>query len=258
MADEERASAPNDVEMSVWDHLEELRWVVVRAVIGVVVGMVICGIFEEYILDYVLFSPLQRTTPPVQLHNMELFGQLSIWMQIVIWGGLIVSFPYTLVQIWKFVAPGLHEHEKKYVWQITFFTIFSFFAGMAFAYWVMLPMVLNYAVSFGSSQIQNLITVQNYLAIFIEIVIISGLVFELPLISFFLSKMGILTPAFMRHYRKHTIVVLLFVAAVLSPGGNPMLQLILFFPLWALYELSIGSSVIVARQKRRAELKDQG
>lgn len=240
--------------MSVWEHLEDLRWAVVRSVIGIVVGVILCAIFGDFIVNDILLEPTKHTEPPMKLYNPEVFGLLSLYMQVAIWGGVIVSFPYTLIQIWKFIAPGLHQHEKKYVTQITIFTIFSFLAGMVFAYWVMLPMTLKFVAGFGSQDILNLTDVHKYLATFLEIIIISGLVFELPLISYFLSKMGFLTPAFMRHYRRHTIVVLLFIAAVLSPGGNPMLQLVLFIPLWALFELSIGSSAIVARQKRKQEL----
>jgi sec-independent protein translocase protein TatC len=251
MPDELPPESSGDVEMSLWDHLEELRWVVFRAVIGIVVGVIICAIFGDFILENILIAPTKETVPPLKLYNPEVFGQLSLYMQIAIWGGVILSFPYTLSQIWKFVGPGLKENEKKYVGQITFFTIFSFVVGMAFAYWVMLPMSLKFVADFGTKEILNLFDIHKYLAIFLEIVIISGLVFELPLISYFLSKMGILTPAFMRHYRRHTIIVLLFIAALLSPGGNPLLQGALFFPLWGLFELSIGTSAIVARQKKR-------
>ena len=243
--------------MSVWDHLEELRWVVVRAVVGIIVGIAICAVFGDFILRDIVLAPAQRTTPPMKLINTEVFGQLSLYMMIAIWGGVILSFPYTLIQIWKFVAPGLHEKEKKYVWQITFFTVLLFLLGMSFAYFVMLPMSLDFAVEFGTLDIQNMTDISKYLSLFLQVIILSGLVFELPAVSYFLSKMGILTPAFMRHYRRHTIVVLLLLSAVLSPGGNPLLQLILFVPLWALFELSIGSSALVERKRRKAELMGQ-
>jgi sec-independent protein translocase protein TatC len=241
----------SDVEMSIWDHLEELRWVVIKAVIGIVVGVIICAIFGEQILNYVILYPTKNTTPKMDLYNPEVFGQLSLYMEIAIWGGVILAFPYTLIQIWKFISPGLKDKEKLYVRQISFFTVLSFIVGLAFAYWVMLPMALDFAADFGTRDIRNLIDIHKYLGIFLEIIIIAGLVFELPLVSFFLSKLGILTPTFMRHYRKHTIVVLLFLAAILSPGGNPILQIVLFIPLWTLFELSIVASAIVARQKRR-------
>ena len=134
----------HDKEMSLWEHLEDLRWTVVRAVIGILVGMILCGIFFDQISNYVLFAPAKK----LKLINTEVYGQLSVWMQIVMWGGVILSFPNTLVQLWKFIAPGLHEKERKYVRQISFWTVFSFLCGMAFAYFVMLPMVLDFATGF--------------------------------------------------------------------------------------------------------------
>ena len=240
-------------EMSVWEHLEELRWVVVRAVIGIIVGMLLCAIFFDQIAKYVILLPTTQTKPPMKLLNTEVYGQLSVWMQIVLWGGVIVSFPYTLAQIWKFIAPGLKAKEIKYVRQITFFTVFSFFCGMAFAYWVMLPMVLSFSMGFVIGNVENMISIEKYLSVFLEIILLSGIVFELPLIAYFLGRMGILTPTFLRHYRRHSIVILLAIAALLSPGGNPLLQLILFVPLWALFEISVVTTALAAKQRRKAE-----
>ncbi|MDP4199879.1 MAG: twin-arginine translocase subunit TatC [Bacteroidota bacterium] len=240
-----------DQEMSLWEHLEDLRWTVVRAVIGIIVGMILCGIFFDQITAWVITDPTSSTTPPMKLMNTEVYGQLSVWMQIVMWGGIIVSFPYTLIQIWKFIAPGLHEKEKANVAKITFFTILSFLCGMAFAYYVMLPMVLSFAMGFVIGTVTNMIEVHKYLSVFLEIILLSGIVFELPLIAYFLGRMGILTATFMRHYRRHAIVMLLAIAAVLSPGGNPLLQLILFGPLWALFEISILGTALAVRQRRK-------
>ena len=253
MAVEETQNEASEQEMSVWEHLEELRWVVVRAVIGIIVGMLLCAIFFDQIANYVILLPTLHTKPPMKLLNTEVYGQLSVWMQIVLWGGVVVSFPYTIMQIWKFVQPGLKAKEKKYVRQISFFTVFSFLCGMAFAYWVMLPMVLDFSMGFVIGNVENMISIEKYLSVFLEIILLSGIVFELPLVAYFLGRLGILTPAFLRHYRRHAIVILLAVAALLSPGGNPILQIILFVPLWALFELSVAATALAARQRRKAE-----
>ena len=253
MAEDPKPTA-TDEEMSLWEHLEDLRWTVVRAVIGIVVGMIVCGVFFDQIADFVVTQPALHTKPPMKLLNTEVYGQLSVWMQIVLWGGVIVSFPYTLIQLWKFIAPGLKNKEKHYVRQITIFTILSFLCGMAFAYWVMLPMVLDFSMGFVIGKVENMIAIDKYLSVFLEIVLLSGIVFELPLVAYFLGRMGFLTPAFMRHYRRHSIVGLLAVAAILSPGGNPILQLVLFAPLWALYELSVLATALAQRQRKKAEL----
>ncbi len=250
-------TSARDREMSIWDHLEELRWVVMRAVIGIVVGMIICAIFSDWILNELILEPARKYAPSFQFITTEIYGQLELYMQIIIWGGLVVSFPYTLIQIWKFVEPGLYENERKYVKSISFFTALSFVIGMVFAYFVMLPMTLDFAAGFGSEFIKIMPDIHKYLSIFLMTIVISGIVFELPLISYFLGRLGILTPPFMRHYRRHTIIVLLLIAAVLSPGGNPLLQLILFVPLWALFELSIFASMLAQRHRAKKALPEQ-
>src|SRR5438067_6921917 len=140
----------SDVEMSIWDHLEELRSALIRAVIGIVVGMIFCAIFTDWILNDVILAPALKVKPPFRFFNPEIYGQLELYMQVIIWGGVILSFPYTLIQIWKFIEPGLHQHEKKYVRTITFYTVFSFFFGMVFGYWVMFPLTFDFVSSFGS------------------------------------------------------------------------------------------------------------
>ncbi|MEI8135284.1 MAG: twin-arginine translocase subunit TatC [bacterium] len=251
---QENSTPQSDIEMSIWDHLEELRGAVIRAVLGIIGGMIICAIFTDFILDDIVLAPALKLKPPLQFVTTEIYGKLELYMQIIIWGGVVLSFPFSLIQIWKFVAPGLLEHERKYVRSITFYTILSFLVGLLFAYYVMLPMTLDFAGSFGTESIKILPDVHKYLAVFLMTIIISGIVFELPLVSYFLGRLGILTPPFMRHYRRHTIVTLLLVAAILSPGGNPLLQLILFIPLWILFELSIFATALAARQRRKKEL----
>jgi len=252
VADEQQHSLL-DAEMSVWEHLEELRWIVVRAVIGIVVGMILCAIFSDWILEVVILAPALKYAPKFQFITTEIYGQLDLYMQIIIWGGIILSTPYTIIQIWKFVEPGLFDKEKKYVKTITFFTVFSFLVGMVFSYYVLLPMTLEFASDFGSSFIKVMPDIHKYLSIFLMTIILSGIVFELPLVAYFLGRLGILTPPFMRHYRRHTLVVLLFIAAILSPGGNPMLQLILFIPLWSLFELSVFATMIAQRHRRKRQ-----
>jgi sec-independent protein translocase protein TatC len=247
----------SDVEMSIWDHLEELRHAVIRAVLGIVVGMIICGIFTDWILEEVILGPARKYAAKFQFITTEIYGQLELYMQIIIWGGVILSFPYTIIQIWKFIEPGLHQQEKKYVRTISFYTVLSFIVGMVFSYFVLLPMTLEFASDFGTQFIKIMPDVHKYLSVFLMTIIVSGIVFELPLISYFLGRLGILTPPFMRHYRRHTLVVLLFIAAILSPGGNPLLQLILFIPLWVLFELSIFATLLASKQRKKKELLTQ-
>lgn len=250
--------------MSFLDHLEELRWRIVKAVIGVVLGTIICWVFIDWIMDQVLLKPITnlnadiKANPgsgmqPINLQNLKPFGQLFLYMQVAIIGGIIVSIPNILYQLWAFIAPGLMPKERKYVKSIVFFSSFCFLAGIAFAYFVMLPSALTFFAGFGSTQIQNNIAISEYMSFIISVMLAAGVVFELPMVSWFLSLLGILTPAFMRHYRRHAIVVIFILAAILTPGTDPVSQVLLAAPLLVLYELSIGISALAWRGKRKRE-----
>jgi sec-independent protein translocase protein TatC len=250
--------------MSFLDHLEELRWRIVKAVIGVVLGTIICWVFIDWIMDQVLLKPITnlnaniKANPgsgmqPINLQNLKPFGQLFLYMQVAIIGGIIVSIPNILYQLWAFIAPGLMPRERKYVKSIVFFSSFCFLAGIAFAYFVMMPSALTFFAGFGSTQIQNNIAISEYMSFIISVMLAAGVVFELPMVSWFLSLLGILTPAFMRHYRRHAIVVIFILAAILTPGTDPVSQVLLAAPLFVLYELSIGISALAWRGKRKRE-----
>lgn len=251
-------------EMSFLDHLEELRWRIVRALIGMVIGAIICWIFIDQIMSDALLRPVTAVNetlapgqPPIHLQNLKPFGQVFLYMQVALVGGFILSIPYTLYQIWAFIAPGLMPRERKYISAIVFFTSFCFLAGIAFAYFVMLPSALTFFAGFGTSAIENNIAINEYMSFVISVMLGAGVVFELPMVSWFLSKLGLLTPAFMRHYRRHAIVGILVLAAVLTPGTDPVSQLLLTIPLVLLYELSIGISAIAARDRQKKQKEEK-
>ena len=253
----EEATEP---EMTFLDHLEELRWRLVKAAIGVVLGMILCWIFIDWIMQDVLLRPitvLNHNPPPgqqpIHLQNLKPFGQVFLYMQVAIIGGIVLSIPNILYQIWAFIAPGLMPKERKYIKSIVFFSTFCFLAGIAFAYFVMLPMALQFFAGFGTPDIENNIAINEYMSFIISVMLAAGVVFELPMVSWFLSKLGILTPAFMRHYRRHSIVVIFFLAAILTPGTDPVSQILLAIPLIVLYEVSIGISAMAWRKKQKAE-----
>jgi sec-independent protein translocase protein TatC len=147
-----------------------------------------------------------------------------------------------------FIAPALKSNERKYVTAVVTFSSLCFIAGIVFAYFVMLPMTLAFAGQFGSEQIENNFAIDEYFSIIISVMLAAGLVFELPMLSFFLSKLGLLTPAFMRKYRKHAIILILVAAAILTPGTDPVAQVLLAVPLVLLYEISIFVSKIFQRK----------
>jgi len=243
-------------EMSFLDHLEELRWRIIRSLLGIIVGAIICWIFIDQIMDEVLLQPVLKVNStlapgqqPITLQNLKPFGQVFLYMEVAFIGGAIIAVPYILYEIWAFIAPGLMPKERKHVSSIVIFSSVCFLAGIAFAYFVMMPTAMKFFAGFGTTEIENNIAINEYMSFVISVMLGAGLVFELPMVSWFLSKIGILTPAFMRHYRRHAIVIILVLAAVLTPGTDPVSQILLAIPLLLLYELSIGISKMAWRTK---------
>lgn len=251
-------AAGEENEMSFLDHLEELRWRIVKAVAGVLIGTILCWVFIDWIMDGVLLLPVKNMNAnlapgqqPIHLQNLKPFGQLFLYMQVAIIGGIILSIPNLLYQLWAFIAPGLMPKERRYIKSIVFFSSFCFLAGIAFSYFVMLPAAISFFAGFGTPEIENNIAVNEYMSFIVSVMLAAGVVFELPMVSWFLSQLGILTPAFMRHYRRHAIVVIFVLAALLTPGTDPVSQILLAAPLLLLYELSIGISALAWRGKRK-------
>ncbi|MEK6552744.1 MAG: twin-arginine translocase subunit TatC, partial [Bacteroidota bacterium] len=191
---------------------------------------------------------LPARTANFKLQNLRPFGQLFLYFQVAIMLGLIFSFPNVVYQLWKFIAPALKSKEIKYIKWIVLFTTFCFMCGVVFAYYIMLPLTLKFAAAFGSAAIQNNFSIDEYLSIVLNIILGAGLIFELPMLSFFLSMIGLLTPKLMRKYRKHAIVVIMILAAFLSPGADPVSQVLLAVPLVLLYEISIFVSKIFQKK----------
>ncbi|HEY3251424.1 MAG TPA: twin-arginine translocase subunit TatC [Ignavibacteria bacterium] len=251
MADEHQNNGDKRVEekeMGFLDHLEELRWRIIKALIGIVVGAILCGIFSDWIMNNILLAPAAKTNPPLVLINLKPYGQVVLYMQVAIVGGIILSIPNIFYQLWKFIEPGLMANEKRYAARITFFTSLCFLAGIAFAYFVMLPTALGFFAEFGTQAISNNIAVDEYFGFIISVMIAAGVVFELPMVSFFLSRLGLLTPKFMRKYRRHAIVVILLLAGILTPSPDITSQLLLGLPLIILYEISILISKLAQKK----------
>lgn len=224
-------------EMSFLEHLEELRWRILYLLIGVTIGTILAWIFIDFLIDNILLIPAKKAK--INLQNLKPFGQLFIYFQVAVIGGFILSIPNVFYQVWKFISPALKKNERKYVSLIVIFSSVCFLAGITFAYFVMLPLTLSFAGQFGTSSIENNFAIDEYFSIIISVMLAAGVIFELPMLSFFLTKLGILTPAFMRKFRKHSIVGILIIAAVLTPGTDPVAQILLAIPLVLLYEISI-------------------
>jgi sec-independent protein translocase protein TatC len=262
-------------EMSFLDHLEALRWHLVRSAI-VVVGLGITLFFmKELVFDTIILGPkhpdfltyrlmcrfshligagdnLCINTIPFSLINTELSGQFTMHMWIAFVGGLIVAFPYVLWEIWRFIKPALSDKERNSTTGFVFFATILFLTGVLFSYFMVVPLTINFLGSYQVSvEIANTITLDSYISTVTTLTLATGLVFELPIIVYFLTRFGIISPAFMRQYRKHAVVVILIVGAVITPSPDISSQLLVSIPLYMLYELSIFVSRYVEKMRMK-------
>jgi len=241
-------AATDEGEMNFIGHLDEIRARLIKAGIALLAVTALAAVFSDTLVNEVLIGPLKRSSDTITLQNLVPYGQISLYLQVVFFTGFVGSFPFIAYQIWKFVEPGLHENERKASRFVILFISLCFFAGIAFGYFVFLPISLTFFAGFGSTLIANNIAVQDYISFVMGALLTTGLVFELPFISYILSKIGLLTPAFMRFYRKHAIVTLLIVAAIVTPSTDLVTQLVIGIPMILLYELSIWISSYVNRK----------
>ncbi|MCH9030533.1 MAG: twin-arginine translocase subunit TatC [Bacteroidetes bacterium] len=232
--------------MSFLDHLEELRWRLIYAIIGIIIGTIITWIFIDQLVNFILLKPARDAG--AELQNLKPFGQIFLFVQVAIVAGIVLSIPNTFYQLWKFISPALKNTEKKYAFSIVFFSTMCFLSGLLFAYYILLPLAMLFVTEFGAEQIKNNFAINEYLNIIISLMLGSSFVFELPVLSFFLTKLGILTPRIMKKYRRYALITILFFAAFLTPP-DPVSQLILAVPLVLLYEISIFISKISMKKK---------
>ncbi len=234
-------------EMGFFEHLEELRWRIIKALISLVVAAGICAIFIDELIENILLGPATRAN--ITLQNLEMMGQITLAIQVCLISGLILSIPFIIWQFWQFIKPGLYRKERKYVSVIAAATIICFLAGISFAYFVMLPTSIGFAQTFEFGSITNAFSVGSYFSFVLGFMLACGAIFEMPMLSYALSRFGILTPAFMRQYRRHALVIILIAAAIITPTPDPFNQLLLAVPLYLLYELSIMVSRFAKGQR---------
>lgn len=237
----------NNESMPFLDHLEELRWRLIKSIASVLIGAVISFYFIDQIIEF-LVKPTDALKNSMDLQVLKVQGMFMIKWSIALFGGIIISIPVLTFQIWKFVAPGLYIDEKKYIIPLIIFTFLSFLCGLIFAYMIVIPFSLSFFTSVGFEGIQNNFSINYYFSFITWLMIGSGLIFELPVIVFILSVIGLLTPAFMRHYRRYAIVIILVLSAFITPP-DPVSLVLMSIPLLVLYELSIGVSWLVNRKK---------
>ncbi len=268
-------NSSDKTEMSFLEHLEALRWHLMRAVIAVLTLAIVLFFYREIVFDHFLFAPkhpdfwtyrmlcllsdylemgdaLCIRELPFELINTELSGQFTmhIWVSFV--AGFILAAPYILWEIWRFIKPALHDKERKYSKGVVFFSTLLFFAGVLFGYYVIVPLSINFLGSYQvSADVKNMIAMDSFVSTVTTITFASGIVFELPIVIYFLTQIGLMTPQFMRTYRKHAMVIILIVAAVITPSPDVTSQLLVAFPLYLLYELSIFVSMYVVKKAEK-------
>lgn len=254
-------------EMSFLDHLEELRWRLIRSAIAIVSFSVFIWWFQEWVMDHIFLSMKSPSFVtfrfmcqtfkicieeiPVKMQSTTMSGQFSYALMMSIIGGVVLSFPYIFYQIWCFVKPGLKKNEQSVVKGIVFYVSILFFTGILFGYFIVAPLCVQF---FGSYQIsktvENIFTVNSYMSMIISTVFYSGLLFLLPVVAYIFAKLGIITASFLRKYRKHAIVGVLILAAVITPP-DLISQIIVSIPIVLLYELSIF--VVLGVEKKQKE-----
>ena len=230
------------------DHLEELRWRLVKCVIAIAVGFVGTYAFSEKIFNF-LVSPLVKVMPEKsQLIYTSLPEAFLTYLKVSFFAGLILATPVILYQIWKFVMPGLYEKERKYVLPFVLIATVFFFTGSSFAFFVVFPLGFAFFLGFSTDTISALPSMKEYLSLSMKLLFAFGITFELPVIMFFLAKMGLVNHTTLRKKRKYAILIVVVVAALLTPP-DVISQVLLAIPLIALYEVSIWVTYLVRRKK---------
>ena len=266
-------------EMTFIDHLEELRQHIIRSVIAILVMAAIIFIYRDWVFDNVITGPINPDfisyrllcdfshwahmgdalcMPPVTI-NMQTTtfgGQFLSSISLALIGGILIAFPYIFWEFWRFIKPALKDKELKNTRFIIFWVSFFFFTGAAFGYFLLGPFTFNFLGSFTlgtKGVLETRPTLTDYLDNLTNLILGCGIAFELPVLAFILTKIGLITPTYLRKIRKYAVVVILLAAAIITPSPDWMSQLIVFLPLFALYELSILVAARVTKQKIKEE-----
>jgi sec-independent protein translocase protein TatC len=268
-----------EVEMSFLDHLEELRWHIIRSLIAVVVFTIVAFVEVKWIFKNIILAPaksdfwtwrmlckLGQTFSsedlciqdiPLELQSRYMTGQFTITIVAAFVLGLIFSFPYIVWELWRFIRPGLRLKERRSSTGVVAAVSSLFAAGISFGYYVIAPLMVYIMVNYKiDDMIRNEFDITSYVQTFVSLVFGAGLLFQLPVVIYFLSKLGLVTPAFLRRYRRHSVIIILIIAAIITPP-DPLSQTIISIPLYLLFEISILISARVEKQKLKEEEEER-
>jgi sec-independent protein translocase protein TatC len=269
-----RDPANPEAEMGFFDHLEVLRWHLIRSAIAVLVCALMVGYFYDFVFDTIILGMQSKDFPTysllcrvsqqfhldgicidkdmvIPLQNTAMFGQVTLLLQYSVIIGFVLAFPYIIWELWRFIAPAMQPEDQKKTSRVILACSFFFFAGVLFCYFVIIPFSINFAINFSvSPTIKNNFTIENYINFFSMMLLAIGAVFELPMVVYFLSKMGILSAATMKKSRRYAVVVILIVSGMITPSPDVFTQCLVAVPIYILFELSI---FIAARNDRKRE-----
>ncbi|MBN2481684.1 MAG: twin-arginine translocase subunit TatC [Bacteroidales bacterium] len=260
-------------EMTFLEHLEELRWHLIRSVLAITAFGILAFVFKRIVFDVILLAPstpefwtnrmlcnlgqlvnihkLCINAEPVDLQNVQVTGQFIAHIKVSIIGGLVMSFPYLAYEFWRFIRPALYAKERQSAKGSVFYITLLFALGVMFGYYLISPLSINFLYNYQVSEaVKNIPTLSSYVGLVAAIVLASGVLFELPVLVYFLSRIGMLTPEFLKTYRRHAIVVMLLVSAIITPP-DIFSQIMVCFPLLILYEISIRISRRVNQQREK-------
>jgi sec-independent protein translocase protein TatC len=239
-------------EMPFLDHLEELRWRIIYSLAAVVICVGI-GFYVTLRFDLVriLAAPILPLLPEHKLFFTHPSDKFSISLNTAMTFGLVLAAPVVLYQIWLFLAPALHKHEKRVAIGVLFSGTALFVAGAALAFKIVIPLALPWLMGFGTEAMSPLITAQEYFGFVFAMVLTFGLSFELPIVVFALAALGLVTPQFLAKYRRHAIVLIVIAGAFLTPGDLVWTTIALAVPLYGLYELSVLAAFVIDRRRKR-------
>lgn len=266
-------------DMSFFDHLEELRWHIIRSLVVILTIGIVLFINNAWFFDVVLFGPTKPSfisykwfcdfgqmigfgdsicfSPPyIKKQAIGFAEAFTTSISVSFIAGFIIAFPYVFWEFWRFISPGLYKHEKNAARGVVFICSFLFLLGVSFGYFIVAPFAVNFLAGFTIPGVENTPTLDSYLNYIIMFTLPTGLVFELPVVAFFLAQLGILGPQSMRDFRRHAIVVVLIVAAVITPP-DAVSQCLIAIPLYGLYEISILVAARVTARKEKKELEEE-
>lgn len=268
-------------EMSFLDHLEELRWHVVRSLLAILIFTILAFVYGDWIFNNIIFAPGRVDFPtfrwlcqlgqwlgsedafcvkeiPFKVQSRLMTGQFTMHITASVVIGLIVAFPYVAWELWRFVRPGLYTTERRSSKGAVAAVSFLFLTGVLFGYYVMCPMMISFLANYQiSDMIVNEFDITSYVGTIVTVVFGSGVLFQLPVVMYFLTKIGIVTPTFLRKSRKHAVIVILIIGAIVTPSADPLSQALISIPLYLLYEISILISSNVVRKKEKEEAEEK-